>query len=97
MDTQSPGRSSARGLRAAVEWASLGVRVNATAPGYVETEMNVEIRRNPDIAARILGRIPARRMATPAKIAQQGFELASPRADHMVGAIVLVDGGESIR
>jgi NAD(P)-dependent dehydrogenase (short-subunit alcohol dehydrogenase family) len=80
-----------------IEWARSGVQVNAIAPGYVETEMNAELRSDPDNAARVIGRIPARRMASAAEIARLVLDLASPRTDYMVGETVVVDGGESIR
>jgi 2-deoxy-D-gluconate 3-dehydrogenase len=80
-----------------IEWARSGVQVNAIAPGYVETEMNAELRSDPDTAAKVVGRIPARRMARAPEIAQLVLDLASPRTDYMVGETVVVDGGESIR
>ena len=80
-----------------IEWARSGVQVNAIAPGYVETEMNAELRGDPDTAARVIGRIPARRMASATEIARLVLDLASPRTDYMVGETVVVDGGESIR
>jgi NAD(P)-dependent dehydrogenase (short-subunit alcohol dehydrogenase family) len=80
-----------------IEWARSGVQVNAIAPGYVETEMNAELRSDPDAAARVIGRIPVRRMASAAEIARLVLDLASPRTDYMVGETVVVDGGESIR
>lgn len=82
---------------AAVEWAEHGIRVNAVAPGYVETPMieraaasgklDLEERRN----AHALGR-----MAQPEEIAEVIEFLLSDRASFVTGQVVVVDGGFSV-
>jgi NAD(P)-dependent dehydrogenase (short-subunit alcohol dehydrogenase family) len=81
----------------ALEWAPKGVRVNGVAPGHVDTE---GVRADFD-AGRLdyqamIERIPARRVAEVADIADAVLFLASDRARHVVGATLTVDGGESL-
>jgi 3-oxoacyl-[acyl-carrier protein] reductase len=79
---------------AAVEWAGRGVRVNAVAPGYVNTALVrrfVEEKRL-DLAP-ILGRTPAGRLAESEEIAETIVFLASPEASYVNGAVLHVDGG----
>ncbi len=79
----------------AVEWARHGVRVNALAPGYVETDMT----RDMDAKARekLLSRVPMRRMATPEEMAGPIQFLASAASSYMTGQVLVVDGGERAR
>lgn len=78
----------------AVEWAPFSVQVNAIAPGYVETDMNAELRSDPELTERLVGRVPAKRMAGPEEVAAVAAFLASPAADHITGEIIAIDGGE---
>jgi len=81
----------------AIEHASDGVRVNAVAPGAVDTDfVNAALAGAPDIqAARgdIGASHPLGRMATPEEIARVMVFLASPQASFMTGAVVMADGG----
>jgi len=82
---------------AALEWARFGVQVNAIAPGYFETELNAQLRADEAAAARVVRRIPARRMGRPEELAPLCVFLASDAAGFMTGETIVLDGGESIR
>jgi NAD(P)-dependent dehydrogenase (short-subunit alcohol dehydrogenase family) len=79
---------------AALEVAAAGVRVNAVAPGPVETAMLTRFTGGNDEAkAGLLGMMPAKRGATPEEIAQTIVFLASDKARFLTGQSIAVDGG----
>jgi NAD(P)-dependent dehydrogenase (short-subunit alcohol dehydrogenase family) len=79
---------------AALEVAAHGVRVNAVAPGPVETAMLTRFTGGNDEAkAGLLGMMPAKRGATPEEIAQTIVFLASDKARFLTGQSIAVDGG----
>lgn len=77
----------------ALAWAGEGVRVNAIAPGYVETGINAEGRKDAAHYERIRARIPQGRWAQPDDIAGSAVFLASRAAHYMTGTVLAVDGG----
>ena len=78
----------------ACEWAEHGVRVNALAPGYVETSLVTElIQRGRVDEAAIKRRSPQRRLVQPSEVAALALFLASPAASSINGAVLSVDGG----
>jgi NAD(P)-dependent dehydrogenase (short-subunit alcohol dehydrogenase family) len=79
----------------AVEWARHRIRVNALAPGYVETAINRDLFASAAGQA-MIRRIPQRRLGTPEDLTGPLLLLASEAGAHMTGAVVTVDGGHSI-
>ncbi len=88
-------RAMTRGL--AVEWAPAGIRVNAVAPGYVDTEL---IRRAIDEGhidgRRIEEMTPLGRLARPEEVADAVVYLSSSRASFITGTVLAVDGGYGV-
>lgn len=80
----------------AIEWAASGVRVNAIAPGYVETDFikALSARGLLDLGA-LVRRTPIGRLGTPEEIGEAAVFLASDAASFVTGEIFTVDGGWS--
>ncbi|WP_137391760.1 SDR family NAD(P)-dependent oxidoreductase [Rhodoligotrophos defluvii] len=80
----------------AVEFARNGIRVNAIAPGYIETEMNSDFFKT-EKGEYLKRGIPQNRIGDPSELDGALLLLASPRASSfMTGSVVTVDGGQSI-
>ena len=75
----------------AKELAVRGIRVNAVAPGFVETDMTADL--GDDIKAQAVAAIPLGRMGAPADIARATAFLASDDAAYITGQTLVVDGG----
>ena len=89
----SKGAVAALTRSLAVAWAGRGIRVNAVAPGWVETRLSEGARHDPERKAAIDKRIPMGRWAQPAEIATVIDFLLSDAASYVNGAILPVDGG----
>lgn len=80
----------------AVAWGSRGVRVNAVAPGWVDTRMGAPAKNDPERGPRITARIPMGRWAQPSEVATVIGFLLSPAASYVHGAVLPIDGGYSV-
>ena len=80
----------------AIAWAAEGIRVNAVAPGWIETPMTQPLVENSERSQLILDRTPMRRWGRPEDIAGPVLFLCSPAAAFMTGVVMPVDGGYSI-
>ena len=80
---------------AASEWGPSGVRVNALAPGSLETEMNEQARMIPEYQEGIKKMIPMGRWGQVDDVVGPALFLCSPAAGWVNGAVLLVDGGQS--
>lgn len=88
-------KSALTGLTRALcnEWASMGIRVNAIAPGYMATDNTAALQADPHRSAAILARIPAGRWGYPEDMAGAVVFLASRASIYVNGHTLAVDGG----
>jgi 3-oxoacyl-[acyl-carrier protein] reductase len=77
----------------AVELAPHGIRVNAVAPGWVDTEMSAQVLGEAQTRLEIEAEIPLGRVASPADIARPIVFLASDWARHITGEVLSINGG----
>lgn len=77
----------------ALEWAKLGVRVNAIAPTYFETEMVQQIRNDPERMKFINERTPMGRFGKLPELEGLVIFLAAPASDFITGQVICIDGG----
>ncbi|QKX62020.1 uncharacterized protein TRUGW13939_09176 [Talaromyces rugulosus] len=75
------------------EWVSKGITVNAIAPGYIDTDMNVALINDPNRNAGIMARIPAGRWGQPEDFKGVAVFLASEASNYVSGEVITVDGG----
>ncbi|MCU1421721.1 MAG: 2-deoxy-D-gluconate 3-dehydrogenase [Microbacteriaceae bacterium] len=80
----------------ALEWAP-GIRVNAVAPTFVRTELTESTLSRPDVAERLLGRIPLGRFGEPSDVAGAVAFLLGDAAALITGHTLVIDGGYTIR
>jgi len=79
----------------AVEWAPHRIRVNAVAPGPIESPGAArQLWASPGAAARIVESVPAGRWGTPEEVADAVSFLVSPHAAYITGDVLTVDGGQ---
>lgn len=79
----------------AVELARDNIRVNALAPGYVETDLNRDLLTG-SVGDRLKQRVPLRRFAQPGDLDGALLLLASPAGAYMTGSVITVDGGMTL-
>lgn len=99
---QLAGYSATKGAVAAltralaVEYAPFNIRVNAIAPGFVETALTDRFLRNPMVHKALVDRTLLKRFGTGEDIAKAALFLASSDAAYVTGAEIAVDGGMSV-
>ena len=76
----------------ALEWASKGIRVNALAPGYIDTEFNHDFWTTP-AGERLIKGIPQRRLGAASDLDGAILLMASQASRYMTGSVITVDGG----
>jgi NAD(P)-dependent dehydrogenase (short-subunit alcohol dehydrogenase family) len=80
----------------AAEWAEHHIRVNAVAPGWIESPMNVEIRTEPrsvETFRQLRNQTFLKRFGRPREVADVIAFLASPQASYIDGEVIFIDGG----
>lgn len=76
----------------AVKWAKHGIRINAVAPGTIETAMTAPMHAVPEILAAEIAHIPAGRMGTVGEVAPAIAFLCTAQSSYINGAVLVVDG-----
>ncbi|MBM3510087.1 MAG: glucose 1-dehydrogenase [Alphaproteobacteria bacterium] len=79
----------------ALEWARYAIRVNAIAPGYIETEMNSEFFKT-EAGRKTVQAMPRRRLGQPADLDGTLLLLASSASDYVTGTVITVDDGQTL-
>ncbi|MFD2173988.1 glucose 1-dehydrogenase [Rhodobacter lacus] len=80
---------------AALDYATQNIRINALAPGLIETPMTQRWLADPEISASLMANSPMKRAAKPEEIAATVLLLASPGATFVNGAVFVADGGQT--
>jgi len=77
----------------ALELATYNIRVNAIAPGMIDTPMFDTVKQDPKSIEGLLARVPLHRMGEPQEVSNLVLFLASDESSYMTGSTVVVDGG----
>lgn len=94
-----PGYSAAKAAlvaltrNLALHWVGDAIRVNAVAPGLVDTPMTAPMKSFPELLDAELGRAAMNRMADPAEVAAAALFLSSSASAYTTGSVLAVDGG----
>ena len=81
---------------AAIDLGRYGIRVNAVAPGVVDTPIAELVVHNPELAPLYLRTIPLGRFGQPRDIANAVLFLASDEASYITGQMLVIDGGQTL-
>ena len=99
--SHAPGYAASKGgvvqltKSLAAAWAKSGIRVNALAPGWIETPFTEEPRNDPERNAAILAHTPIGRWGKPEEVTSAALFLLSDEASFITGTVLTVDGGYS--
>jgi NAD(P)-dependent dehydrogenase (short-subunit alcohol dehydrogenase family) len=77
----------------ALEWAEHGIRVNAIAPGFMDTPLAEPVWADPDLSRWIHNRVPMERPGQPSELVGACLLLASEAGSFLTGQTLIVDGG----
>src|SRR5262249_7294503 len=96
----SPHRGAKAGLISltkslAVQWAPLGIRVNALCPGWTATELNRNLWEDEEMGKATIATVPMKRWGQAAEMAGPAVFLASDASSFMTGQALVVDGGQT--
>ena len=80
----------------ALEWASLGIRVNALGPAVTPTPLTTDLFKDPAAVSGALAKIPMNRFGTPDDLMAATIFLLGPGSVFMTGQVLYVDGGRTI-
>jgi NAD(P)-dependent dehydrogenase (short-subunit alcohol dehydrogenase family) len=80
----------------AIAWAAKGIRVNAIAPGWIQTALTRMLVDDPSRSRAIVARTPLGRWGQPEDVAGAALFLCSPAAAFITGVVLPIDGGYSI-
>ena len=75
------------------EWAAHGIQANGIGPGYMITDLNEALLKDPAFDGWVKARTPAKRWARPEELIGAAIFLASPASDYVNGQILYIDGG----
>jgi NAD(P)-dependent dehydrogenase (short-subunit alcohol dehydrogenase family) len=79
----------------AVEWAALGVRVNALCPGWTATDLNRDLWEHEEAGPATVATVPMRRWGRAEEMTGPALFLASDASSYMTGQVLVVDGGQT--
>lgn len=80
----------------AVEWGPKGIRVNAIAPGVINTDFAAELLADPARRSRMENAVPLRRFGEASEIASIVHFLASDASSYVTGQLIVADGGDTV-